>query len=166
MYRDLREIHRVRGDAGSLSELKNADKIEECSECEPEEMEPEEQAPHVPDYYSELYDATGELRTVVSAMVVDEACRVSQLISLGELRALQYDLEPLLETLAEPAGRIVRERIAAKIQEVEARWPTGATPASPMGLTHPPSGPSAALRQAANAALAKMVEKYNTQSDH
>jgi len=35
-----------------------------------------------------------------------------------------------------------------------------------MGLTHPPSGPSAALRQAANAALAKMVEKYNTQSDH
>ena len=126
----------------------------------------EEQAPHVADYYSELYDATGELRTVVSAMVVDEACRVSQLISLGELRALQYDLEPLLETLAEPAGRIVRERIAAKIQEVEARWPTGATPASPMGLTHPPSGPSAALRQAANAALAKLVEKYNTQSDH
>ena len=127
----------------------------------------EEQAPHVPDYYSELYDATGELRAVVSAMVVDEACRVSQLISQGELRALQYDLEPLLETLAEPAGRVVRERVAAKIQEVEARGsPPGATPASPMGLTHPPSGPSAALRQAANAALAKLVEKYNTQSDH
>lgn len=125
----------------------------------------QEQAPHVADYYAELYDATGELRTVVRAMVVDEAGRVSKLISLGVLHALKDDLEPLLETLAEPTGRIVRERIAAKIQEIEARGsPPGATPASPLGLTHPPSGPSAALRQAANAALATLVEKYNTHS--
>ena len=58
----------------------------------------EEQAPG--DYYSELYDATGDLKTVVRAMVVEEAGRANRKISVGVLHAMRDDLDILLETLA------------------------------------------------------------------
>ena len=144
------------------------------------------------DYYSELYDATGDLKTVVRAMVVQEASRVDRLISVGVLHAMRDDLDILLETLAKKlynsalegggevvlgskdalrtsaaAGgskavtetrRLVEGCINAKIRQIEAR---GSPPVSPLGPAFPASGPSAALRRAANAAIAEMAEKYN-----